>query len=74
MKKAMLIFAVYMCIGGSQVYSQSENLSERIDTRAHNTGSVLWYDMPAEEWEEALPVGNGRLGAMVFGKHGEERI
>lgn len=27
----------------------------------------LWYDEPAEKWVEALPVGNGRLGAMVFG-------
>ncbi len=28
---------------------------------------MLWYDEPATVWEEALPVGNGRLGAMVFG-------
>jgi alpha-L-fucosidase 2 len=34
----------------------------------------LWYDKPAEKWEEALPVGNGRLGAMVFGKMENERI
>lgn len=27
----------------------------------------LWYDSPAEKWEEALPLGNGRIGAMVFG-------
>lgn len=27
----------------------------------------LWYSHPAERWEEALPIGNGRLGAMVFG-------
>ena len=27
----------------------------------------LWYDQPALNWNEALPVGNGRLGAMVFG-------
>ena len=34
----------------------------------------LWYDKPAQQWVEALPVGNGRLGAMVFGKPGAERI
>jgi alpha-L-fucosidase 2 len=34
----------------------------------------LWYDEPATEWVEALPVGNGRLGAMVFGRTGTERI
>jgi alpha-L-fucosidase 2 len=34
----------------------------------------LWYRQPAVQWEEALPVGNGRLGAMVFGGIGKERI
>ncbi|MCF0160568.1 MAG: glycoside hydrolase family 95 protein [Bacteroidaceae bacterium] len=28
---------------------------------------VLWYNQPAQNWNEALPVGNGRLGAMDFG-------
>ncbi len=35
---------------------------------------TLWYEQPAREWVEALPVGNGRLGAMVFGGLPEERI
>lgn len=34
----------------------------------------LWYDKPASKWTEALPLGNGRLGAMVFGKYTTERI
>lgn len=34
----------------------------------------LWYTTPATQWEEALPVGNGRLGAMVFGGTRCERI
>ncbi len=34
----------------------------------------LWYRQPAREWTEALPVGNGRLGAMVFGGTETERI
>ncbi len=34
----------------------------------------LWYNKPARNWNEALPVGNGRLGAMVFGKVEEELI
>lgn len=34
----------------------------------------LWYDTPASQWVEALPVGNGRLGGMVFGGISEERI
>ncbi|MEZ6014178.1 MAG: glycoside hydrolase family 95 protein [Planctomycetota bacterium] len=34
----------------------------------------LWYDAPAARWNHALPVGNGRLGAMVFGGVAEERL
>ena len=34
----------------------------------------LWYSKPAERWLEALPVGNGRLGGMVFGGIETERI
>jgi alpha-L-fucosidase 2 len=34
----------------------------------------LWYTQPARQWVEALPVGNGRLGAMVFGGVAEERL
>jgi alpha-L-fucosidase 2 len=34
----------------------------------------LWYTLPAKVWTEALPVGNGRLGAMVFGGVQEELI
>lgn len=34
----------------------------------------LWYAKPAERWVEALPVGNGRIGAMVFGGVNEELI
>ncbi|MDR2148507.1 MAG: glycoside hydrolase family 95 protein, partial [Tannerella sp.] len=36
--------------------------------------SKLWYRQPAKVWEEALPLGNGRLGAMVFGGVADERI
>jgi alpha-L-fucosidase 2 len=35
---------------------------------------VLWYDKPAAEWTEALPVGNGRLGGMLFGNPSVERL
>ncbi len=34
----------------------------------------LWYSSPAERWVEALPVGNGRIGAMVFGTPALEKI
>lgn len=34
----------------------------------------LWYDRPAEEWTEALPLGNGKIGGMIYGGIHEERI
>jgi alpha-L-fucosidase 2 len=37
--------------------------------------TLLWYDRPATDWEkEALPIGNGRMGAMVFGGVHSERL
>jgi len=42
-------------------YGQQDNLS-------------LWYTKPAQKWTDALPVGNGRLGGMVFGGIQQERI
>lgn len=35
---------------------------------------VLQYHQPADEWVEALPIGNGHMGAMVFGRTAQERI
>jgi alpha-L-fucosidase 2 len=35
---------------------------------------TLWYNAPSTNWLDALPIGNGRLGAMVFGRPDEERI
>src|SRR5438270_13333304 len=34
---------------------------------AADSSLTLWYTRPAEKWTEALPIGNGRLGGMVFG-------
>ncbi len=44
------------------------NLSAVFAITAQNNSQLkLWYTQPAKQWVEALPVGNGRLGAMVFG-------
>lgn len=42
--------------------------------QASSSPLTLWYPEPAREWTDALPVGNGRLGAMVFGRVEDERI
>ncbi|MDR1758151.1 MAG: glycoside hydrolase family 95 protein [Bacteroidales bacterium] len=39
-----------------------------------NSSWKLWYDRPANKWVEALPLGNGRLGVMVFGQPSQERL
>lgn len=41
---------------------------------AQHQDCVLWYTKPANNWNEALPVGNGRLGAMFFGGCRNETI
>jgi alpha-L-fucosidase 2 len=41
---------------------------------AADNSLVLWYQKPAVKWVEALPVGNGRLGAMIFGGVNQERL
>ncbi len=46
----------------------------RISQVGKKTSMELWYIEPAKEWVEALPVGNGRLGAMVYGKTAHEQI
>ena len=45
----------------------------RISTTAQEP-LLLWYDKPAGHWLEALPIGNGRLGAMAFGGTEDERL
>jgi len=47
---------------------------EAAAAEANEEGHVLWYRRPARQWLEALPVGNGRLGAMVFGGVPQERL
>ena len=42
--------------------------------QAQPSTNVFWFDKPASYWEEALPVGNGRIGAMIFGGTDTEEI
>ncbi len=59
MKRIAFLFAV--CVSALAVSAQTD---------AH---LKLWYARPARAWEEALPLGNGKLGAMVFGRVKSER-
>ncbi|MDR3691886.1 MAG: glycoside hydrolase family 95 protein [Fimbriimonas sp.] len=59
--------AAGLVAGGSAETTVNEDTRDRDNAR-------LWYRTPAEEWTEALPIGNGRLGAMLFGGVRSERI
>ena len=70
-----IIIVLVLTFGATvNITAQEDDLSAKIDRKDFNPATLLWYDGPAKIWEEALPVGNGRLGAMVFGKYDEERI
>ena len=44
------------------------------DSSAGPQRLMLWYEKPASQWVEALPIGNGRLGTMIFGGTANERL
>jgi alpha-L-fucosidase 2 len=48
--------------------------SPRLGGQDVPSGMKIWFTRPAESWNEALPVGNGRLGAMIFGGIERERL
>ncbi|ACU04899.1 glycoside hydrolase family 95 protein [Pedobacter heparinus] len=48
--------------------------SDAIAQEQKGTALKLWYTQPAKVWEEALPLGNGKTGAMVFGRVNKERF
>ncbi len=54
--------------------ARSSLLDAAVDDRFVPKPLSLWYRQPADEWVQALPVGNGRLGAMVFGGTALERL
>ncbi|MBC7650537.1 MAG: glycoside hydrolase family 95 protein, partial [Deinococcales bacterium] len=66
MKKRLLLKAFY-----SLVLTTALSLSTSAQTKNNYT---LWYEKPAKDWNEALPIGNGRLGAMIFGRVKEELL
>src|ERR1700744_741434 len=59
MKKFSLI--VLLILFTASVFAQSDNLK-------------LWYNKPAEKWTDALPIGNGTLGAMIYGGVNSDHI
>ncbi len=64
--KLMFIIALSICLlSFNSLKSPGQNSP---------SGMKIWFNQPAATWNDALPVGNGRLGAMVFGRVENERL
>ncbi len=70
---AFYLLAFCLIISGCVTEPAERAGQNHLDTEDW-TGMKLWYQQPAKEWTEALPVGNGRLGAMIFGGMENERL
>jgi len=57
----LLVYAIFSALHYGCVETENKDL-------------MLWYEKPASKWEEALPIGNGRIGAMIYGGISEEHI
>ncbi len=70
-KPFVILFFLFSCIiaNGQQI-----DILDQINSKTFDPTALMWYNAPAKKWDEAMPIGNGRLGAMVFGKYKEERI
>ena len=65
---------IILCLSILFLLSISVSSTQQEKNPPYDSEYKLWYLQPAKEWVEALPVGNGRLGAMVFGGVYIERI
>jgi alpha-L-fucosidase 2 len=65
MKETLCMFAAFASLAGVRVTANEPR---------PNPAMTLRYRQPARVWTEAMPIGNGRLGAMVFGGAARERI
>jgi alpha-L-fucosidase 2 len=65
MRRARRVSCLALILSLSAVFAQPSSASGDL---------TLWYRQPAAQWDHAMPLGNGRLGAMVFGSVGRERI
>jgi alpha-L-fucosidase 2 len=61
-------------LAGAFIFTATLFFSANVRAGDSNPSLSLWYRQPAKSWTEALPVGNGRLGAMVFGGVTNERL
>jgi alpha-L-fucosidase 2 len=59
---------------GEEIYSGPQLTRAIVPLPAKKQVLTLWYDNPALKWTSALPIGNGRLGAMIYGGANTEHL
>jgi len=70
-----LLGIAFSASGSESLNSQSARTSAEAFLPTKSLGDMkLWYRQPASKWLEAMPIGNGLMGAMIFGGTHEERI
>ena len=76
MRSAVALLALLLVLSPDpQAYAQTnEDVSFSGAAAAPASPLALWYRQPASRWRDALPIGNGRLGGMVWGRVQHERI
>ena len=71
---AVLLLAAWSWLSAAELPAPPQPAESAFNATAPEAPLCLWYRQPATNWNEALPLGNGRLGAMVFGTPGKERL
>lgn len=72
--ETIISFGLFLIFPVVWRYIHLGNKRRDLSGHSQNTSTYMWYDNSASKWDEALPVGNGRLGAMVFASADQERI
>lgn len=70
--KSFIFFLVLVVFAQQNLMSQSK--TDEVSKSNEVYKNKLWYNEPASKWMEALPIGNGRLGAMVYGGIVNEKL
>ncbi len=71
MNRRIIISGIILILAGLGSAAEKETTTL---AREASGALTLWYTQPATEWTEALPIGNGRLGAMVYGGIEQEHL
>lgn len=70
--KLYCLLLLFLC--AIKVNAQDDDISEKINQHKYDASSLIWSKQAAANWDNAYPVGNGRLGAMIYGRANAEDI